>query len=229
MNRVAHAPLGLLLAAGRGSRLGGSKQLLPIPTAGGDVPLVAAAFDAIAPVCARMLVVLGHEVDRVVAALGPRTFARVSSNPDAPMFESIRAGLAACRDLDPTASVLLHPADHPFATPATLAALLAAASPHAAVTPRHQGKGGHPVLIPPQVRDRVLTSEGEGGLRRFWLDHPDLRVHLDVDDPGITLDLDTPADYARLRESLGSPATGHSGRSTPEAPRSPDAPAPHRA
>ena len=55
--------IGVILAAGRGGRMGGQKQLTPWQSADGEKPLVAAAYDAIRPICDDMVVVLGHEVD----------------------------------------------------------------------------------------------------------------------------------------------------------------------
>ena len=93
--------------------MGGKKQLTPWPTADGTKPLVAAAYDAIRPICDEMVVVLGHDADAVAAALGDRPFHRAESDPDAPMFESIRAGLRAALRIDSNATVVLQPGDHP--------------------------------------------------------------------------------------------------------------------
>src|SRR4051794_39405638 len=116
--------IGVLLAAGRGGRMGGTKQLKLWPTASGPKPLICAAYDAIHPICNEMIVVLGHEAEAVSAALGERAFQVDRSDPQLPMFESIRAGLNAARKNDPTASVVLQPGDHPEASPATLQALV---------------------------------------------------------------------------------------------------------
>ena len=64
----------MLLAAGRGRRLGGGKQFYPWPTAEGEKPLVAAAFDAVTSACDAMIVVLGHRAAEVTTALGERQF-----------------------------------------------------------------------------------------------------------------------------------------------------------
>ena len=64
-------PIGVLLAAGRGRRLGGTKQLLEWPPGAVGTTLVAAAFDAIAAACARMVVVLGHEHMHMAGMLTP--------------------------------------------------------------------------------------------------------------------------------------------------------------
>ena len=80
--------------------MGGTKQLVTWKAADGSKPLVAAAYDAIRPICDEMVVVLGHEAESVAEALGDRAFHSVVSDPDEPMFESIRAGLRAARAID---------------------------------------------------------------------------------------------------------------------------------
>jgi len=188
--------IGVLLAAGRGGRLGGTKQLKSWPSADGPQPLVCAAYDAVRPICDEMVVVLGHEADAVAAALAPRDFHRAVSSPDRPMFESIRAGLRAAHSIDAEAIVVLHPADHPEVTCATLATLAdwSLKRPAQAVIPEYESRGGHPVLIPPPVAGAILAADCPAGLGQFWHDHPDLCVRVPVDDPTILRDIDTPAD-----------------------------------
>ena len=200
--------IGVLLAAGRGRRMGQTKQLLSYSSESGSKPLVAAAFDAIAGVCQEMVVVLGHEADAVSRALGHRTFHRVESDPDAEMFGSVRAGLEAARQLHPAADVLLQPGDHPAVRRKTLEALIriGLAHPLCAVMPVYRGQGGHPVLIPPSVVREVLGYKGHGGLRQFWLEYPLLCLRLVVSDDAVVQDLDTPSDYeSHLGDDTGVP------------------------
>lgn len=186
--------VGVLLAAGRGRRLGGSKQLLIWPPTG--KLLVASAFDAISPACSRMLVVLGHEPRAVETALRPRRFETVLSDPDGPMFESVRAGLRAASLLQGISWIILQPADHPGVGAVTLQRLVqeATARPGLAVIPEYAGKGGHPAVIPVLLVPEILAYTGPGGLREFWRSHPNRRVRLDVDDPSVVRDVDTPDD-----------------------------------
>lgn len=194
MTPPASPPIGVVIAAGRGRRMGRTKQLVPWPTSDGTKPLVAAAFDAVQGVCGEMIVVLGHEADAVAAAIAPRSFQRVLSDPDAPMFQSIRAGLEAAADIDPDSTVVLQPGDHPQVTAATLQLLVetAARYPDRAILPEWAGHGGHPVFIPPAVVRQVLEADCPGGLRQFWIDHPELCVRLPVDDATVVRDIDTP-------------------------------------
>jgi molybdenum cofactor cytidylyltransferase len=186
--------IGIILAAGRGRRMGGTKQLVMLHTPAGEKPLVAAAYDAIGGACEKMVVVLGHEAQAVANALAPRSFRRVVSDPDAPMFDSIRAGLTAAEALDPAAAVLLQPGDHPHVSPQTLELLVNAGAeePQRVIMPEFQGQGGHPVLIPPPIVRRLLVEACPAGLARFWADHPQLCRRITVDDPSVIRDIDTP-------------------------------------
>src|SRR4051794_5228216 len=119
-NTSNNSRIGVILAAGRGGRMGGKKQLVPWQTLTGEKPLVASAYDAIQPLCDEMILVVGHDADAVAAALGDRPFHRAQSDPDLPMFESIRAGLKRAHEIDPAAAVVLQPGDHPEVVRSTL-------------------------------------------------------------------------------------------------------------
>lgn len=188
--------IGVLLAAGRGRRMGRTKQLLSWRSAVGDKPLVAAAYDAVHPICDAMVVVVAHEADAVVAALGERPFHRVDSDADAPMFESMRAGFAAAAAIDASAVIVLQPGDHPEVAPETLDVLTnqSRLCPQQAIIPTYGGRGGHPVLIPPCVAAVLVHADAPAGLGEFWRTHADLCVRIAVDDPTTVRDLDTPRD-----------------------------------
>jgi molybdenum cofactor cytidylyltransferase len=176
--------------------MGGLKQLKTWRSAGGEKPLLAAAYDAIQPICNEMVVVLGHEAEVVAAALGDRTFQPALSTPDRPMFESILAGLRKAGSLDAAANVVLQPGDHPEVARATLATLVEQLQlrPGQAIIPEYAGRGGHPALIPPNVVRLIVESECPHGLAQFWSEHPEMCHRVPVDDPSMLLDIDTPAD-----------------------------------
>jgi molybdenum cofactor cytidylyltransferase len=188
--------IGVLLAAGRGSRMGGGKQLKLWPTADGPKPLTCAAYDSICHVCDEMVIVLGHEADAVRAVLAGRSYHAAESSADRPMFESIRAGLRAAIELDPQSTIILQPGDHPEIQFSTLEILIQSSlqRPGYAIIPEHAGRGGHPVLIPSPVVAALIAAECPEGLGQFWLEHPELCVRVPVDDPSIHRDVDSPAD-----------------------------------
>ena len=189
---------GVLLAAGRGRRMGGRKQLTPWPPDAPTSTLVATAFDALAAQCEAMVVVVGHLAAAVHDALGTRAYLSVDADPDAPMFESIRAGLAA---VPAGRSVLLHPADHPMIPPAVGRAIAAAATPAHAVMPEINGRGGHPVWIPAAIVGQLRGAEAPDGLRGWWRDHPGCVRRVAVADDVILHDIDEPADVERYAPS----------------------------
>ena len=195
-SNVSCRPIGILLAAGRGRRMNGDKQLFPWPTPDGEKPLVAAAFDAVSHACLQMVVVLGHRSDEVQAALNSRRFQVCQSDPDAPMFASVRAGIDAALELAPASPLLLHPADHPEVGVATLHKLLqlAAEQPDWVIIPEYQGRGGHPALIPAAIARQLLVTDCPQGLGQFWSEHPELCLRVSVDDVSVVRDVDTVAD-----------------------------------
>jgi CTP:molybdopterin cytidylyltransferase MocA len=76
---------------------------------------------------------------------------------------------------------------------------IAAEQPGRAIMPTFGGVGGHPVLIAAGLAVDIVSYEGPGGLRQFWIDHADRCIRREVDDPGVVFDLDTPADYEGLQ------------------------------
>lgn len=183
--------MGVLLAAGRGRRAGGMKQLLPVVTGAGMMPLVCAAFDAVAWACGSMLVVVGHESETVRGALGPRVFTVVEVDPDAAMAESVCAGLRAAIEAGAT-HVLLHLGDHAWVERATLQRLIAgvATAGDRAVMPAFRGRGGHPALIPATLAREILSHDLAGGLREFWAKRATSCIRIEGGDAGVVRDVD---------------------------------------
>src|SRR5712692_8704129 len=64
----------------------------------------------------------------------------------------------------------------------------------AIVSPRYRGKRGHPVALPLSLRDEIRDTPATANLHEVIKKHADQRVDLEVDDPGINRDVDTPAD-----------------------------------
>lgn len=178
--------------------MGRTKQLVEWRSADGPKPLVVAAYDTVHALCDEMVVVLGHDADAVAATLENRTFHRTMSDPDAPMFESIRAGLRAAQTIDRAAVVVLQPGDHPEVASATLTLLAdwSLKRPVQTIIPEYGGRGGHPVLIPAAVAAILVAAHCPTGLGDFWLANPDLCIRLPVDDPAIVRDIDTTEDLA---------------------------------
>lgn len=71
-----------------------------------------------------------------------------------------------------------------------------------AAAPRHLGQPGHPVLFSAAALPRIEGLSGDAGAGKLLRERSDV-AWLDWPDPGVTLDVDRPADLERLRDTRG--------------------------
>ncbi len=131
----------------------------------------------------------------VIASLGAARV--VNPQPEAGMFSSVLAGLAA---LGPgVEGVFVLPADIPLVLPATIRRLAAAFVPGQglAAVPTFAGRRGHPPLLDAGLVSAIREYAGPQGLRGALWAASATRMAIETDDPGVLLDIDTPEDYAR--------------------------------
>jgi molybdenum cofactor cytidylyltransferase len=190
--------VGVLLAAGTSSRFGESNKLLA--DLDGAPVVVHAARSLCDAGLESVVVVLGHEADRVRAALADRDVTFVE-NPDYAdgQSTSVRAGVAAAADAEADAAVFL-PGDMPFVDPATVDRLVAAyrAGLAPALAAAHDGRRGNPVLFDSSRFGALSSVEGDTGGRSVLLG-TEGAVLLAVDDEGVLVDIDTTGDLAEWR------------------------------
>jgi molybdenum cofactor cytidylyltransferase len=183
---------GILLAAGSSRRFGSNKLVVPLPD---GTPLVLAVVRRLQLVVNAVIVVV-HPQDQVLPELLATENVQVviCQNADAGMGASLAAGVAASGDARGWVIVL---ADMPAIQISTLQRVVQALDNGAVLAaPYHAGQRGHPVGFRSSVRDELLTLSGEAGAREILTRHAAAVVRLDVDDAGILLDIDTPADLA---------------------------------
>jgi len=71
----------------------------------------------------------------------------------------------------------------PFISAETVRAVIAAYERKPAiVSPRYRGKRGHPVALPPSLRDEIRDADPRATLHDVIHAHPDLRIDVDVED-----------------------------------------------
>jgi CTP:molybdopterin cytidylyltransferase MocA len=181
--------IAVILAAGEGRRMGLAKALLL--HSGGQTFLehLASLFEA--QEC-RVLAVVGHEAKRV-GQYHRRLELVENTRWQEGQWSSAQFGIqeALARG---ALTVLVHPVDVPNIHPATVGRLLEAASGSEAVVPEYEAEPGHPLVLSGLAAERVLRSQGphlEAALQA-------VRVRcVAVDDPGVCLNINTPADYER--------------------------------
>jgi CTP:molybdopterin cytidylyltransferase MocA len=196
MSPLGSRGVAVVLAAGRGERFGGPKALMGWPPPDGELPLaIAHARTRLAAESRRVIVVVRDEVaKRLRAWMSTPIELLVSHYPD----ELGPAGSLACAAqaiaLDRDEPLVVTPVDSPPAAADTVAELLAAlAAPGClAARPRHEGRGGHPVVLrasvlshyrgehPPPLRD--LLRELAGAVRDVAVTDREVLADLDTSD-----------------------------------------------
>ncbi|AXG09875.1 nucleotidyltransferase family protein [Haloplanus rubicundus] len=181
---------GVLLAAGTSDRYGERNKLLE--THDGDPLVRGAARTLLAAPVDPVIVVVGHEADRVAAALNGLDVELVQNDAYATgQASSVREGMRAVPDRADAAVVAL--GDMPFVAPATVGRLVDAYAAGAgdALAAAHDGHRGNPVCFDRRFFDALTDVTGDVGGRSILLDHG---VLVDTGDPGVRRDVDEPSD-----------------------------------
>jgi molybdenum cofactor cytidylyltransferase len=92
---------------------------------------------------------------------------------------------------------LVLPGDMPMVRPTSLRAVAQALSHHPVVYAQHRGRRGHPVGFAAELYSELVALEGDEGARRLLARYPTHAVELD--DPGVLVDVDTEHDLRHAR------------------------------
>ncbi|MGH7754557.1 MAG: nucleotidyltransferase family protein [Gemmatimonadales bacterium] len=201
---------GVVLAAGRSSRMGAPKALLDYR----GQPFVASIVRVLEALELHpRVVVVGDAAPRIRAALAAHDVMLVENPwepPDPGPISSIRAALAALEHARPQ-GVLVWPVDYPHVRTATIESLVDAfrAQHPSAVLPVFGGRRGHPVLwsdraVPALLEDQRAGTEGARAVLHS-LPRRDVR-EVAVGDPAVLDGINTPEDYERLIRGINQDA-----------------------
>ena len=180
-------------AAGKAERFGGGKLLADVD----GEPLLNRTLRSL----------LDGGVERAVVVLAPgATFATVdflndprvrrviNPNPERGMFSSIQIGLAA-EDGD---LFLVLPGDMPFVKAATVRLVVAETQRTGTiVSPRIEGRNGHPVAFPARFKVEILQADVASTLADVLDARKNARTAIDVNDAGVLRDIDARKDLER--------------------------------
>lgn len=192
---------GIVLAAGRSHRMGEVNKLLAEIE---GVPMVLRAVDAaVASGADPVLVVTGHEDGKIRAALAGRPV-RFVHNPDyaAGMSGSLKAALAAVPDEASGALICLGDMPHVTAEHMTrLVETFEAQDESAICIATHNGERGNPSLWHRDFFAEMRAIAGDVGARHLIGEHAEAVVEVEMADPGVLLDIDTPEALAEARRA----------------------------
>jgi molybdenum cofactor cytidylyltransferase len=184
--------------------MGFPKPLLRI----GDETFLDRGLHSMLKVVRTVIVVTGAHAERVSPEIPTGTRVRVAHNPHFVLgqLSSLKCGIRAVAP--DAAGAIVHLADHPVVRLSTFHALAdkftVVQSPILVV--RFDGRRGHPVLFSKAVFEELLEAPDSEGARYVVNADPSRVVYVDLDDPGVTLDLDTPEDL--MRAGLAPPPEG---------------------
>ena len=188
--------VGLLLAAGAGTRFGSDKLSHSLPH---GVPIAVQAARHLRPAVSRIVaVVRPSAADLAKSLAGEGCEVVVCENAADGMGASLAC---AARAAGPAEAYLVALGDMPFVRPSSAVAVrdaLAAGAELAA--PYWRARRGHPVGLSAKFFAQLLELQGDEGAKKLLAAHHDRLVKIPVGDPGVIRDIDTPADLApRLR------------------------------
>jgi molybdenum cofactor cytidylyltransferase len=185
----------LLLAAGKGERMGGVKQLLSL----GEQRMIEAALDNLqASHVHEIIVVLGFAAEEIRPLVEGKERVKVVVNPhfEEGMSTSIQQGL---KEIDPRATaILIALADQPFIPPKVINALIEgfATGAQGIVLPAYEGRRGHPVILDrKKYEGEFFDLQGDVGGKEIVSKHPEDVLEVEVASQGVLMDIDAPEDY----------------------------------
>jgi molybdenum cofactor cytidylyltransferase len=184
---------GIVLAAGKSSRMGTVKQLLPFR----DKNLLSQVIsNALAASISPLIVVIGHQATQIQVAID-FTGAEVVVAPDYENGQSasLKAGLSQVPMECGGAIFLL--GDQPLVSGRIIDAIVSAyrRTEQDILIPTFKGQRGTPVLIARPLFGELFFLEGDTGARALFEKFADRILEVEIDDRAIRIDIDTWAEY----------------------------------
>lgn len=130
----------------------------------------------------------------------------INPRPEKGQLSSLKIALQA---LDPGIPFIMHLIDRPLVKPDTFRSLIEGCGGNRIAIPVFGGRRGHPVFFPPGMREVLMTTNNDAGIRggiQAW--KPGV-IMIEVPDEGILWNIDTREELNRLKELLRIDRTIH--------------------
>lgn len=185
-----------LLAAGQGTRFGGSKPLFVFD----GKPVLERVVGAFQDAGLASIFVIGRPDDGALAMAATKCGAKflVGSHPELDMAGSVLAAIENCK----SDWMALCPADLPLLTPTPIRDCVAALEGDV-VQPSCAGRPKHPVFLSNGLFSMVRSKLLSGHTLRDCLAEPVRRKLVESDDALQFWDMNTPSDLASMMDALG--------------------------
>ncbi len=195
--RSKYKALAIITSAGKSSRMGQPKALLPFDENHTFIEQIVATYSEqnIAT-----FVVTNELLAPALAPLvaGAGGFLAPCAKPEWQMIDSLRYGLSCL----PVANLplFIQPVDMPFISAPLLKAMLelVAKKPEAFIVPMTPAGPGHPLLIPPGRLNWLKSPATAGGLKKALSELKEPPLPLAWSDSRLALNINTPEDYKKL-------------------------------
>ena len=184
----------IVLAAGYSSRANAFKMTLPL----GQMTVLEQTISKFEGLCSRVIVVAGFHADIIQEEIAKISSKNAYSfqikfvyneNFNQGMFSSIQKG---CNEVN-APTFFITPGDCPLVKKETVQLL--AKQKGDVVIPSFNYKGGHPIKLSSEVKQKILETNPESNLRVVLNSYE--KKYMNVDDPGVLMDVDTPEDYQK--------------------------------
>jgi len=178
----------IILSAGYSERAKDFKPALDIF----GKPLLIRTIESMIHLCEKIIVVGGHNFSKLSTVVQdtPKVQLVKNENFKLGMFSSVRCGIRHIK----SDRFFIIPGDQPVVRNHTFRIMLDEKDD--ILIPRYKGKKGHPVLFKSNLINEILAYPDTEILRNY-IHSKEVKL-LDVDDPGIGMDVDTPEDYQRV-------------------------------
>jgi CTP:molybdopterin cytidylyltransferase MocA len=190
----------IILAAGRSSRMGAFKALLPF----GPKTVIKSCIDAMRDAGVQtVIVVVGADRAADVQEHLQDSNVVFAVNPDAGSEMSASVSLGVSVVPDKIKAVLILPVDHAAVPAEAISTVIDEWKKGAVlVKPVIGERGGHPVLIDLRFRNELLNLDPAQGLRGLFDAHESQVARVPVHSNYVACDMDTWDDYRALHEDL---------------------------
>lgn len=188
----------IILAAGSSRRMGTQKMLLPF---GQSTMLETVIQNVLASSVDSVHVVLGANHDKIMDLIKPLSVEIILNQEHlSGMLSSVVCGFNALPDETGTALIFL--GDQPAISPIVTDAIINAynESLHGIVIPVTNHRRGHPLLVDFKYKKDIGRLDLEKGLRALMHHFPEDVLEVEVDEPGILVDIDTPEEYQKANK-----------------------------